>query len=226
MLSCGPELTEAMWYIAMCGIKSACHVSVYSLQQLMTPFLPNSDNFYGDIGHVKVAVRKDQSEAGCDRLCHLAHQVSVNTPVSCVTLQIRSVSTHPCHVSPRTPDEYQYTCVICHLAHHVNTPVSCHLADQVSVNSPVSCVTSHTRSVSTHLCHVLPHTQGQCQHTCVMWASCTMCWVVMALTVTELIVGLCHHMCSICYRCFFLKVNKVESHLSTKPLMRTNRMCF
>ncbi|KAI0235879.1 Brefeldin A-inhibited guanine nucleotide-exchange protein 3 [Lamellibrachia satsuma] len=75
VLSCGPELTEAMWYIAMCGIKSACHVSVNSLQQLMTPFLPNSDNFYGDIGHVKVAVRKDQSEAGCDRLCHLAHQV-------------------------------------------------------------------------------------------------------------------------------------------------------
>ena len=78
VLSCGPDLTESMWYVTVTGIKAACHISLYSLQQLMTPFLPNSDNFYGDIGHVKVAVRKDQTEASCDRLCQLAHQVNVN----------------------------------------------------------------------------------------------------------------------------------------------------
>lgn len=41
----------------------------------MTPFHADSDNFYGDIGHVKVAVRKDCSGIECERLRHLAQQV-------------------------------------------------------------------------------------------------------------------------------------------------------
>ena len=86
----------------------------------------------------------------CQHLCHLAHQVSVNTPV---TLHTTWVSTH---MSPCMPCECQHTY---------------HLTHQVSVNTPV---TLRTRWVSAHLStrtpgvstHLLPHTPDECQHTC------------------------------------------------------------
>jgi hypothetical protein len=41
----------------------------------MMPFHAHSDNFYGDIGQVKVAVRKDCSSLESERLRQLAQQV-------------------------------------------------------------------------------------------------------------------------------------------------------
>ena len=75
MLSAGPILTEELWYTASCALERAFDVSFYSLKQLMTPFHTNSDNFYGDIGQVKVAVRKDCSSIEAERLRQLANQV-------------------------------------------------------------------------------------------------------------------------------------------------------
>ncbi len=75
LLSTGMILTERMWYMASVCIKHAFDVTLYCLKQLMTPFEANSDNFYGDIGLVKVAVRKDSSGIECERLRQLAQQV-------------------------------------------------------------------------------------------------------------------------------------------------------
>ena len=68
-------LTERMWQIVAVAIQHAFDVTMYCMKQLMTPFHANSDNFYGDIGQVKVAVRKDCSGIECERLRQLAQQV-------------------------------------------------------------------------------------------------------------------------------------------------------
>ena len=57
------------------SLSRAMEVTLYSLKQLMTPFHEDSDNFYGDVGHVKIAVRKDCSGIECERLRQLAQQV-------------------------------------------------------------------------------------------------------------------------------------------------------
>lgn len=74
-MSTGPLLTEQMWYIASLGLKRACDITLHCLHQLMLPFHAHSDNFYGDIGQVKVAVRKDCSSFESERLRQLAQQV-------------------------------------------------------------------------------------------------------------------------------------------------------
>ena len=77
LVSAGPMLTEHMWHQACHSLQHACRVTLHSLQQLMAPFKPESDNFYGDIGLVRVAVRKDCSSIECERLRQLAQQVSL-----------------------------------------------------------------------------------------------------------------------------------------------------
>ncbi|CAH1799775.1 unnamed protein product [Owenia fusiformis] len=75
ILSSGPILSEQMWYLTAEALQKAIDVSLYSVNQIMTLFHANSDNFYGDIGQVKVAVRKDCSGMECERLRVLAQQV-------------------------------------------------------------------------------------------------------------------------------------------------------
>ncbi|XP_064629621.1 brefeldin A-inhibited guanine nucleotide-exchange protein 3-like isoform X3 [Lineus longissimus] len=75
ILSSGPLLTENMWHIVTQSLHHAFNVTMYSTRQLMTLFHANSDNFYGDIGQVKVAARKDCSVTECERLRQLALQV-------------------------------------------------------------------------------------------------------------------------------------------------------
>jgi hypothetical protein len=69
-------LTESMWWIAAKAVTHAFDITLYPLRQLMAPFHENSDNFYGDVGQVKVAVRQDSSPTESARLRQLARQVS------------------------------------------------------------------------------------------------------------------------------------------------------
>ncbi|ESO87248.1 hypothetical protein LOTGIDRAFT_229359 [Lottia gigantea] len=73
--SAGPLLTESMWQICAESIQRALNITTYSVRQLMTLFHANSENFYGDIGQVKVATRKDCTPIEFIRLKQLAHQV-------------------------------------------------------------------------------------------------------------------------------------------------------
>jgi hypothetical protein len=74
-----------MWWIAAKAVTDAFDITLYPLRQLMTPFHENSDNFYGDVGQVKVAVRQDSSPIESTRLRQLARQVSNNHVVNLLT---------------------------------------------------------------------------------------------------------------------------------------------
>ncbi|XP_069142688.1 brefeldin A-inhibited guanine nucleotide-exchange protein 3-like isoform X2 [Argopecten irradians] len=75
LLSGGDSFTENMWQISATAMQRALDVTTFHLRQLMILFEVNSENFYGDRGQVKVAMRRDSSSAECKRLQHLAHQV-------------------------------------------------------------------------------------------------------------------------------------------------------
>ncbi|KAK7108439.1 hypothetical protein V1264_016181 [Littorina saxatilis] len=75
MLTAGPILTESMWGISARCLAHSVSVTTHNLRLLMSLFHPNSDNFYGDIGQVKVATRKDCVAMDNMRLKQLARQV-------------------------------------------------------------------------------------------------------------------------------------------------------
>ncbi|XP_042241028.1 brefeldin A-inhibited guanine nucleotide-exchange protein 3-like isoform X2 [Homarus americanus] len=73
--SCGEHLPPEYWDVVVCGLHRGCQVSLYPLYQLMNLFQPDSPNFYGDVGQVKVAARRDCTGKDSDRLRQLSHQV-------------------------------------------------------------------------------------------------------------------------------------------------------
>ncbi|XP_039275830.1 brefeldin A-inhibited guanine nucleotide-exchange protein 3 [Nilaparvata lugens] len=75
MLSAGPLLSSAQWDVVCAGLHRACHLSLFSLHQLMSAFRAGSHSFYGDTAHVKVAARRDSSPQESHRLKQLAQQV-------------------------------------------------------------------------------------------------------------------------------------------------------
>ncbi|XP_052810306.1 brefeldin A-inhibited guanine nucleotide-exchange protein 3-like isoform X2 [Mya arenaria] len=75
LLSGHEDFSERMWDIMITSIEQALNVTTYNLRQIMLLFHPNSENFYGDIGQVKVATRKDCTLSEFVRVWHLAQQV-------------------------------------------------------------------------------------------------------------------------------------------------------
>ncbi|XP_029652523.1 brefeldin A-inhibited guanine nucleotide-exchange protein 3 isoform X1 [Octopus sinensis] len=75
VLASGHCFTEGMWQVTIDSFEKAFEVTTYSLRQLMMLFHQNSENFYGDIGQVKVATRKDCTPIALERLRQLAQQV-------------------------------------------------------------------------------------------------------------------------------------------------------
>ncbi|XP_018017773.1 brefeldin A-inhibited guanine nucleotide-exchange protein 3 [Hyalella azteca] len=73
--SCGPLLPPQLWDILLAGLIRAVKVSLYPTLQLVSLFRRDSPNFYGDLGRVQVAARRDCTEAHTARLRHLANQV-------------------------------------------------------------------------------------------------------------------------------------------------------
>ncbi|XP_066949043.1 brefeldin A-inhibited guanine nucleotide-exchange protein 3 isoform X1 [Macrobrachium rosenbergii] len=73
--SCGEHLPPKFWNAVVCGLHRSCQVALYPLYQLMNLFHPDSPNFYGDVGQVKVAARRDCTGKDSDRLRQLSHQV-------------------------------------------------------------------------------------------------------------------------------------------------------
>uniref|UniRef100_T1J3I1 SEC7 domain-containing protein n=1 Tax=Strigamia maritima TaxID=126957 RepID=T1J3I1_STRMM len=80
VLSAGCWFNPELWEIACLSLHRASTVSLNSLYQLMEAFHPDSDNFYGDIGQVRVATKKDCSAQEAERLKQLAHQVTRRIP--------------------------------------------------------------------------------------------------------------------------------------------------
>ena len=66
-----------MWQTVIDGLQNALDVTAYCLRQIMVLFKEHSENFYGDIGQLKVATRKDCSALEFVRMWHLAQQVGL-----------------------------------------------------------------------------------------------------------------------------------------------------
>lgn len=77
LLSAHMDFTEEMWKVVIDSLENALDVTTYCMRQLMLLFKTNSENFYGDIGQVKVATRKDCSMMEFVRMWHLAQQVGL-----------------------------------------------------------------------------------------------------------------------------------------------------
>ncbi|XP_067003777.2 brefeldin A-inhibited guanine nucleotide-exchange protein 3 [Anabrus simplex] len=75
ILSAGAVLTPQQWQVTCVALHRACSVSLHCLQQLMVAFRPSSHSFYGDVGQVKVAARRDCTVRESERLKQLAQQV-------------------------------------------------------------------------------------------------------------------------------------------------------
>ncbi|XP_022237175.1 brefeldin A-inhibited guanine nucleotide-exchange protein 3-like isoform X2 [Limulus polyphemus] len=73
--SAAPVFTPDLWTIVCVHLQRAFRVTLQSVRQLMVCFHTDSENFYGDIGQVKVAARRDCTVAESERLRQLAHQV-------------------------------------------------------------------------------------------------------------------------------------------------------
>ncbi|XP_076307697.1 LOW QUALITY PROTEIN: brefeldin A-inhibited guanine nucleotide-exchange protein 3 [Tachypleus tridentatus] len=73
--SAAPLFTPDLWTIVCVHLQRAFRVTLQSVRQLMVCFHTDSENFYGDIGQVKVAARRDCTVAESERLRQLAHQV-------------------------------------------------------------------------------------------------------------------------------------------------------
>lgn len=76
--SSGPLLSEAQWWAVVAALHLAAASSLQPLRQLLVAFRPGSHAFYGDVGQVKVAARRDTTPEQCLRLAHLAHQVGAS----------------------------------------------------------------------------------------------------------------------------------------------------
>ncbi|XP_037082195.1 brefeldin A-inhibited guanine nucleotide-exchange protein 3-like [Pollicipes pollicipes] len=76
VMSGGAEgLRPEQWELVTVALHRALALTLRPLHRLMAAFHADSDNFYGDIGQVKVAARRDCTGRESDRLRQLAHQV-------------------------------------------------------------------------------------------------------------------------------------------------------
>ncbi|XP_075552456.1 brefeldin A-inhibited guanine nucleotide-exchange protein 3 isoform X1 [Dermacentor variabilis] len=75
LVSGGPSLSPDLWHVATSSVWRATRATLLSAQQLMVCFHAGSENFYGDVGQAKVAVRRDCTRQEADRLRQLCRQV-------------------------------------------------------------------------------------------------------------------------------------------------------
>lgn len=73
----GTTFSQEQWKIVCLSVCRSAQLTLYPLHQLMTPFYQGSSNFYGDIGEVKVAARRDSCRKESHRLEQLAQQVII-----------------------------------------------------------------------------------------------------------------------------------------------------
>lgn len=70
------KFSESQWEIVIMGIARSVELTLYPVHQLMSSFMIGSENFYGDIGTVRVAARRDTTVKETNRIRQLCHQVS------------------------------------------------------------------------------------------------------------------------------------------------------
>ena len=71
----GPRFSSNRWNLVCLSLCRASQLALYPVHQLMAPFQQGTSNFYGDVGDVKVAARRDSCKRESHRLLQLAQQV-------------------------------------------------------------------------------------------------------------------------------------------------------
>ena len=78
ILSGGPSFNRQQWNIVCLSLCRATQLTLQPLHQLMAPFHQGSANYYGDVGDVKVAARRDSCKRESHRLLQLGQQVRMS----------------------------------------------------------------------------------------------------------------------------------------------------
>ena len=68
------KFSSNQWDIVITGLVRASELTLYPSHQLMSSFMLGSENFYGDIGTVRVAARRDSTVMKTNRIRQLCHQ--------------------------------------------------------------------------------------------------------------------------------------------------------
>ncbi|XP_077488435.1 brefeldin A-inhibited guanine nucleotide-exchange protein 3 isoform X2 [Amblyomma americanum] len=110
LVSGGPSLSPDLWRVAASSVWRASRATLLAAQQLMVCFHAGSDNFYGDVGQAKVAVRRDCTRPEADRLRQLCRQVFL------LDAQRASLGTSSCRADP-TPTAVDQECSFIFLLH-------------------------------------------------------------------------------------------------------------
>lgn len=110
LVSGGPSLSPDLWRVAASSVWRASRATLLAAQQLMVCFHAGSDNFYGDVGQAKVAVRRDCTRPEADRLRQLCRQVFL------LDAQRASLGPSSCRADP-TPTAVDQECSFIFLLH-------------------------------------------------------------------------------------------------------------
>ncbi|XP_023334828.1 uncharacterized protein LOC111706238 isoform X2 [Eurytemora carolleeae] len=71
----GEYFEESEWELVILSLCRSLQLTLYPVHQLMASFKPGSSRFYGDVGSVKIAARRDSTLKDSNRINQLAHQV-------------------------------------------------------------------------------------------------------------------------------------------------------
>ena len=76
LISSGSEkFSPSQWDVVVSGLVRASDLTMYPSHQLMASFMVGSENFYGDIGTVRVAARRDSTLMETNRMRQLCYQI-------------------------------------------------------------------------------------------------------------------------------------------------------
>ena len=75
LVSCQRGFSEKQWSIVSSALRRAVSLCALPLRQLILLFHESGDSFYGDVGHVKVAARRDSNVDEVTRIRQLSRQV-------------------------------------------------------------------------------------------------------------------------------------------------------
>ena len=69
------HFSSSQWDIVIAGLVRSTELTLYPTHQLMASFMVGSENFYGDIGTVRIAARRDSTVLETNRIRQLCYQL-------------------------------------------------------------------------------------------------------------------------------------------------------
>ena len=135
LLSVGSQQLEpGQLEVVVLGLVRAAELSLHPLHQLMASFRPGSENFYGDLGTVRVAARRDSSVRETNRMRQLAQQM--------LLLEGQREDVPSFQEDPKTEDR-SYLFLLQPLERRVTTPTEDTVTVRVTLGQILTGLTAH-----------------------------------------------------------------------------------